>query len=587
MQLIRSFILISYLCSLVDADELPQGVSYISLDSSGNISLYWTLDYDEKYVKFEVHSPLRVWEWFAIGFSDYGEFYPADYCVLWTGWKWRIKFEDVWTDKDGNINVDTQQDCKNFDVTFHRTYAKFTFTRKFDTCDNEDYIIEDGTTHIVWLKGKGPINDVNNLNIDDAYEKGMQRTQLLKNIEIETIKKPKYTRTIEFKVDQVSVPGSDTTYWCKVIELPEYLDKLHHIIEFEAIIQRGNEGLVHHMEIFHCETSADISISLYNGPCFNEERPTDTQVCKKVLAAWAMGATPFFIPQETGLRIGGKNFNKFVMMEIHYNNPELKTDYVDSSGMRLYVTSMLRKYDAGVIELGLEYTDKMAIPPKQESFTLSGYCIAECTSISLPPHGITIFGSQLHTHLTGVQVITRHVRDGRELLELNRDNHYSTHFQEIRLLKRPVVVLPGDALITTCRYNTQNRENVTLGGFAIKDEMCVNYVYYYPKIELEVCKSSISYQTLFTYFRYMNEWENQNTSVNYGISTNYGNIEWNQKRAENLHNLYDDMTLSMQCNASTGRRFPGDWENIPLTRVSYSLPPPMRICKEKKKELNK
>lgn len=61
---------------------------------------------------------------------------------------------------------------------------------------------------------------------------------------------------------------------------------------------------------------------------------------------------------------------------------------------------------------------------------------------SLPPEGITIFGSQLHTHLTGLRVITRHVRDGRELLELNRDNHYSTHFQEIRLLKRPVRVLP-------------------------------------------------------------------------------------------------------------------------------------------------
>lgn len=49
--------------------------------------------------------------------------------------------------------------------------------------------------------------------------------------------------------------------------------------------------------------------------------------------------------------------------------------------MRLYVTSTLRKYDAGVIELGLEYTDKMAIPPKQDSFTLSGYCIAECTAV--------------------------------------------------------------------------------------------------------------------------------------------------------------------------------------------------------------
>lgn len=54
---------------------------------------------------------------------------------------------------------------------------------------------------------------------------------------------------------------------------------------------------------------------------------------------------------------------------------------VDSSGIRLYVTPNVRKYDAGVIELGLEYTDKMAIPPKLQDFTLSGYCIAECTAV--------------------------------------------------------------------------------------------------------------------------------------------------------------------------------------------------------------
>lgn len=53
-----------------------------------------------------------------------------------------------------------------------------------------------------------------------------------------------------------------------------------------------------------------------------------------------------------------------------------------------------------------------------------------------------IFGSQLHTHLTGIRVLTRHIRDGRELPELNRDNHYSTHFQEIRSLKRQVRILP-------------------------------------------------------------------------------------------------------------------------------------------------
>lgn len=57
------------------------------------------------------------------------------------------------------------------------------------------------------------------------------------------------------------------------------------------------------------------------------------------------------------------------------------TDWVDSSGIRLWYTHQLRKYDAGVMELGLEYTDKMAIPPKQDSFTLTGYCLPQCTAV--------------------------------------------------------------------------------------------------------------------------------------------------------------------------------------------------------------
>lgn len=56
-------------------------------------------------------------------------------------------------------------------------------------------------------------------------------------------------------------------------------------------------------------------------------------------------------------------------------------DWVDSSGVRLYITPSLRKYDGGVIELGLEYTDKMAIPPGLSRFQLSGYCVTECTAV--------------------------------------------------------------------------------------------------------------------------------------------------------------------------------------------------------------
>lgn len=38
--------------------------------------------------------------------------------------------------------MDKQQDCEDFDISFHGGYAKFTYARKFDTCDKEDYIIE-------------------------------------------------------------------------------------------------------------------------------------------------------------------------------------------------------------------------------------------------------------------------------------------------------------------------------------------------------------------------------------------------------------------------------------------------------------
>lgn len=61
---------------------------------------------------------------------------------------------------------------------------------------------------------------------------------------------------------------------------------------------------------------------------------------------------------------------------------------------------------------------------------------------ALPKSGITVFGSQLHTHLRGVRVLTRHLRDGIELPNLNHDDYYSHHYQEIRYLRHQTKVYP-------------------------------------------------------------------------------------------------------------------------------------------------
>ena len=77
------------------------------------------------------------------------------------------------------------------------------------------------------------------------------------------------------------------------------------------------------------------------------------------------------------------------------------------TGLRFYYTPTLRKFDTGIMELGLEYGPKDSIPPRQPTFTLEGFCIGECTATALPSKGIYIFGGQLHTHNYGVKVMPR------------------------------------------------------------------------------------------------------------------------------------------------------------------------------------
>lgn len=51
------------------------------------------------------------------------------------------------------------------------------------------------------------------------------------------------------------------------------------------------------MEVFHCIADAKEEIPMYVGSCFAPNRPPTTQVCKRVIAAWAMGAKAFIYPE--------------------------------------------------------------------------------------------------------------------------------------------------------------------------------------------------------------------------------------------------------------------------------------------------
>ncbi|KJH49969.1 copper type II ascorbate-dependent monooxygenase domain protein [Dictyocaulus viviparus] len=431
--------------------------------------------------------------------------------------------EDGYIDGDFRIQIDRSQDCFLEDVSEN----KFQFRRRFTTCDPKDYAFERGTTQFIIAGGDKFTRDFKN----NIVRKDMKFGLLF---DTDHPNPPEESEQTHFKIlaDDAYVSHDVTTYWCVIKKVPEIVSKQkHHITKIMPHIQKGNEHLVHHME-------------------------------------------PVYYPPEAGRPIGGKGGHKYLKVEIHYNNPEMLTDIIDNSGIDITITKKLRKYDAGIMELGLIYSDANSIPPGQSAFTMTGYCVADCTN-KLPEQGIHIFATQLHAHMSGRKLFTSHYRHGVKIGEINRDNHYSPHWQHVVHLQPYVHVFPGDVLTTTCVYETRSQNNVVLGGYGIEDEMCVNYIYYYPLSDIEVCKSAIDNNTLHDYFEHQHGIKRRNLPIH----EKYKSIEWNTKNTLSLKEIYAAAPLNMHCLKHDGKLFPGhplNWTGIPQPYVHKTPITPQR-----------
>ncbi|KAG7162285.1 MOXD1 2-like [Homarus americanus] len=228
--------------------------------------------------------------------------------------------------------------------------------------------------------------------------------------------------------------------------------------------------------------------------CYPSDMSQLIATCNHVVVAWAVGSEGLSLPPEAGYPLTPKG-PKFYMMEVHYDNPN-KQAFRDESGIRIIYTPDLRYYDAGVLSIGVDPTWKHLIPPRQRTVLSEGHCVGECTQAALPTTGINVFAVILHTHLLGRKVRVRHLRQGRELEPIAQDNNYDFNYQEYRALKAPRSVLPGDHLIGECVYNSRERSTITLGGLKTRDEMCLSFLFYWPRANLSLCHSKPSLNTV-------------------------------------------------------------------------------------------
>ena len=107
-------------------------------------------------------------------------------------------------------------------------------------------------------------------------------------------------------------------------------------------------------------------------------------------------------PREVAYPIGGEGNPQYVVLEMHYDNPneDFGTDLghiillrpaihyehsyfagiLDSSGIRFTYTDEPPQHRAGALTVGYAVHSGMIIPPGQDDYTITGHCPGVCTN---------------------------------------------------------------------------------------------------------------------------------------------------------------------------------------------------------------
>ena len=200
--------------------------------------------------------------------------------------------------------------------------------------------------------------------------------------------------------------------------------------------------------------------------------------CDAQVYAWAAGAGNFVLPEEAGLPMGA-GFAEHIILELHYDNQAFQADIVDSSGFRIYYTDELREHDAGIMNVGDPLVNAGRVadargPGFAGSVHHTNQCPSKCTEKM--QSAITVFGSNLHAHYKGKTLWSEIWRDGKFLSNTNKIEYWSNGFQSHT--KTRFTVQPGDTLVTNCVFDVRKGE--TWYGSTTQDEMCMEFLFYYP-----------------------------------------------------------------------------------------------------------
>uniref|UniRef100_A0A8D1T9X8 DOMON domain-containing protein n=1 Tax=Sus scrofa TaxID=9823 RepID=A0A8D1T9X8_PIG len=442
------------------------------LDPSNVIFLRWDFDLDAEIIAFELR--VRTAGWVGLGITNRYTRAGSDLVVGGVSPDGHVYFSDQHVVDEDTLEEDGSQDAELQGLTEDAVYTTMRFSRPFRSCDPQDQDITSDTVRV--LAAYGP-DDTLKLDRERMFVKSIFLLQIIHPDDLDA---PEDAIIHDLEITDFLIPEDDTTYACTFLPLP-IVSKKHHIYKFEPKLEPHNETMVHHILVYACGNASTLPTGISD--CYGADPAFS--LCSQVIVGWAVGGTSYQFPDDVGISIGTPLDPQWIRLEIHYSNFHNLPGVYDSSGIRVYYTAKLRKYDMGVLQLGFFTFPIHFIPPGAESFMSYGLCKTDKFEEmnGAPVLDIQVYGYLLHTHLAGRALQAVQYRNGTQLQTICKDDSYDFNLQETRDLPYRMVIKPAFVSLSL-----QLALSFLLqGGPSTINEMCLIFLFYYPRNNISSC----------------------------------------------------------------------------------------------------
>lgn len=400
--------------------------------------------------------------WVGFGLSEAGGMLGSD-MVVWDA-------RDPTRVRDGYVVEDRypqEDDCDDWDliniIANDDGWIILEVARNLDTGDSQDHPIVDDS--IIASAGARIISAWGDMEFGyHGNNVARSNVRLFAGAEAVAATPEAYHQHLNTTADgsfiiqskEYTIPARETRYYQPCFTYQDILSQIPDVAEGQSVTLIGagpvlspeTEQFVHHFVVYGS----------------NRE---DACEQTSVLAAWAPGERGLELPANVGFPILGEGQPKSILIEIHYNNPELVQNQIDSSGMRFYFSFAPREFEAAFLEIGDPFIQLGGTPIPDGLTEWTFECDTACSRFALGSESVTVFQESLHMHTSGTRMVNELVRDEEvvhtsavEVFDFDQQGSY-------RVPMQPYEVKPGDTFRTSCYYRDGNQF-----GTSSQEEMC-------------------------------------------------------------------------------------------------------------------